>query len=175
LGARKNLLAIDNTTMVWSRWKTDNEEKQPMKKAKDEINAFLGKDTEFEGKFSFTGTVRIDGKFSGEIFSSGTLIIGESAVIKSKVHVGDMIISGEVHGDIVAENKIEINVPGKLFGNIQTPKLVIKEGVIFEGNCTMQGLEKETHYKTALPPQKVEDLSTLKQCSPRKTISAGEV
>jgi cytoskeletal protein CcmA (bactofilin family) len=148
--------------MVWSRWKIDNAEKEHMKKAKDEISAFLGKDTEFEGKFSFTGAVRIDGKFSGEIFSSGTLIVGESAVIKSKVHVGDMILSGEVHGDIVAVNKIEINVPGKLFGNIRTPKLVIKEGVIFEGNCTMRAIDKEIQHKTTLPPQKVESLSILK-------------
>ncbi|MBW1857317.1 MAG: polymer-forming cytoskeletal protein, partial [Deltaproteobacteria bacterium] len=89
-----------------------------MKKTKDEINAFLGRDTEFEGKFSFTGAVRVDGNISGEIFSSGTLIVGESAVINSQIHVADIIISGEVHGDIVAERKIEINVPGKLFGNI---------------------------------------------------------
>jgi cytoskeletal protein CcmA (bactofilin family) len=148
--------------MVWSRWKIGNVEKKPMKKAKDEINAFLGKDTEFEGKFSFTGAVRIDGKFSGEIFSSGTLIVGESAVIKSKIHVGDMMLSGEVHGDIVAVNKIEINVPGKLFGNIQTPKLVIREGVIFEGNCTMMDIDKEIQNETTPPSQKVESLSILK-------------
>jgi len=108
-----------------------------MKKPKDEIGTFLGKDMEFEGEFSFTGAVRIDGRFSGEISSNGTLIIGESAIIKSQIHVTDMIISGEVHGDISAENKIEINVPGKLFGNIQTPKLVIQEGAVFEGNCKM--------------------------------------
>jgi cytoskeletal protein CcmA (bactofilin family) len=133
-----------------------------MKKDRDEINAFLGRDTEFDGKFSFTGAVRIDGKFSGEIFSNGTLIVGESAVVNSRVHVGDMIISGEVHGDIVAENKIEITVPGKLFGNIQTPKLVIEEGVIFEGNCKMQALEKDAQYKTTLPSQRIENLSVLK-------------
>jgi len=124
-----------------------------MKKDKDDINAFLGKDTEFEGKFSFTGTVRIDGRFSGEIFSSGTLIIGESAVIKSKVHVGDMITRGEVYGDIVAENKIEINVPGKLFGNIQTQRLVVEEGVIFEGNCKMQNPARENQHETIIPSQ----------------------
>jgi len=110
---------------------------------KDEINAFLGKDIEFEGRFSFTGTARIDGKFSGEIVSSGTLIVGESAIIKSQIHVADMIINGEVHGDIAAENKIEIRVPGKLFGNIQTPKLVAEEGVIFEGNCKMEDLREK--------------------------------
>ena len=133
-----------------------------MKKPKDEIYAFLGKDTEFEGKFSFTGAVRIDGKLSGEIFSNGILIVGESAVIKSQIHVAEMIISGEVHGDIFAEKKIEITVPGKLFGNIQTPKLVLEEGVIFEGNCKMKDLKEEKKKDLDLSPKKTEGLSILK-------------
>jgi len=133
-----------------------------MKKTKDEINAFLGKDTEFEGKFSFTGAVRVDGKISGEIFSNGTLIVGESAAIKAQIHVTDIIISGEVHGDILAEKKIEITVPGKLFGNIKTPKLVLEEGVIFEGNCKMKNLKPGTEKDTALSPKKTEGLSVLK-------------
>ena len=133
-----------------------------MKQTKDEINAFLGKDTEFEGKLSFTGAVRLDGKFSGEIFSSGTLIVGESAIIKSQIHVADMVISGEVHGDIFAEKKIEINVPGKLFGNIKTPKLVVEEGVIFEGSCKMQDLGERAKKDLAVPPKKPEGISVLK-------------
>jgi len=133
-----------------------------MKKAKDEINAFLGEDTEFEGKFSFTGAVRIDGKFSGEIFSNGTLIVGESAVIKAQIQVADMIISGEVRGDISAERKIEIIFPGKLFGNIETPKLVLEEGVIFEGNCKMEDLKEKTRKNLDASQKKPEGLSVLK-------------
>lgn len=133
-----------------------------MKKSKDEINAFLGRDTEFEGKLSFTGAVRIDGKLSGEIFSSGTLIVGESAVIKAQIHIADMVISGEVRGDIFAEKKIEITVPGKLFGNIKTPKLVLEEGVIFEGNCKMKDLKEETNNDRAVSQKQTESLSVLK-------------
>jgi cytoskeletal protein CcmA (bactofilin family) len=133
-----------------------------MKKIKDEINAFLGRDTEFEGKFSFTGAVRVDGKISGEIFSNGTLIVGESAVIKAQIHVAHIIISGEVHGDILAEKKIEITVPGKLFGNIKTPKLVLEEGVIFEGNCKMKDLKEETNNDRAVSQKQTEGLSVLK-------------
>jgi len=133
-----------------------------MKKSKDEINAFLGRDTEFEGKLSFTGAVRIDGKLSGEIFSSGILIVGESAVIKAQIHIADMVISGEVHGDIFAEKKIEITVPGKLFGNIKTPKLVLEEGVIFEGNCKMKDLKEETNNDRAVSQKQTEGLSVLK-------------
>ena len=134
-----------------------------MKKSKDEINAFLGKETEFDGKFSFTGAVRIDGKLSGEIFSSGTLIAGESSVIKAQIHVADMIIKGEVYGDIFAENKIEVNVPGKLFGNIESPRLVIEEGVVFEGKCKMKDVGKDNKENQVQSKNKAENLSVLKQ------------
>jgi cytoskeletal protein CcmA (bactofilin family) len=119
-------------------------------KNKDQINAFLGKDTEFEGKLSFKGAVRIDGRFTGEIFTDGALIAGESAVIKSEIHVSHIIISGEIRGNIVADKRIEIHAPGKVYGNIQAPVVVIDEGVIFEGNCRMQKLEAEREKKLAI-------------------------
>ena len=67
-------------------------------KNRDEINAFLGRDTEFEGKLSFKGAVRIDGHFTGEIFTEGTLIVGESAVIKSDIHVSHGCSPGYFNG-----------------------------------------------------------------------------
>jgi cytoskeletal protein CcmA (bactofilin family) len=107
-----------------------------MKKG-DEINAFLGRNTDFDGKLSFKGAVRIDGYFQGEIHSEGTLIVGESAVVQSDVHVSHIIVNGEVRGNIVATQRIEIHAPGKVYGNIQCPTLVIDEGVSFEGQCRM--------------------------------------
>ena len=116
----------------------------------DEINAFLGADTEFEGKLSFRGAVRIDGKFKGEIFTEGTLIVGESAVIESTIHVSHIIVSGEITGNIVADSRIEIHAPGRVFGNIQSPVIVIEEGVIFEGNCKMQRSDEDKDKKVAV-------------------------
>ena len=106
-------------------------------KKRDEINAFLGKNTEFEGKLSFKGAVRIDGQFKGEIVSEGTLIVGQSAQVESDVHVSRIVISGEFKGNIFANNRIEIHAPGRVFGNLQAPVVVIDEGVVFEGNCRM--------------------------------------
>lgn len=119
-------------------------------KNRDQINAFLGKDTEFEGKLSFRGAVRIDGHFTGEIFTEGTLIAGDTAVIKSEIHVSHIIISGEIRGNIIADKRIEIHAPGKVYGNIQAPVVVIDEGVIFEGNCRMQKIEAEREKKLAI-------------------------
>lgn len=119
-------------------------------KNRNEINAFLGKDTEFEGKLSFNGAVRIDGRFKGEIFTQGTLIVGESAIIESEIHVSHIIISGEIRGNIRADNRIEIHSPGKVFGNIQAPVVVIDEGVIFEGNCSMEDVNDLESKKLAV-------------------------
>ena len=103
-----------------------------------EIDAFLGKDTEFVGKLVFNGGVRLDGKFSGEIFSSGSLIIGETAIINAEIKVDSITISGNVNGNIDAKTLIELYPPGRLTGNIRSPSLIINEGVIFQGNCNME-------------------------------------
>jgi cytoskeletal protein CcmA (bactofilin family) len=119
-------------------------------KKRNEINAFLGRDTEFEGKLSFSGAVRLDGRFTGEIFTEGTLIVGESAVIESDIHASHIIISGEIRGNIAADDRIEIHAPGKVFGNIQAPTVVIDEGVVFEGNCRMQRIHETDDKKLSV-------------------------
>ena len=106
-----------------------------MKKRKNQITAFLGRETEFEGNLSFKGIVRIDGRFKGEVTTEGTLIVGETAIMDCDIHASNVIISGEVRGHIVAGEKIEILDPGKVFGDIEAPSVTINAGVIFEGNC----------------------------------------
>ena len=116
----------------------------------EEISAFLGKETAFEGKMTFEGVFRLDGKFQGEIFESGTLIVGESAVVKGKVEVNTLVINGLVEGEVHAKERVEIHTTGKFFGNLSTPIITIAEGGIFEGNCKMEG-----------KPHKKEDLELL--------------
>ena len=111
------------------------------------INTFLGKDTKFEGILNFNGTVRIDGHFKGEITSTeGNLIVGEFGMIDADIHVSQIIISGEIRGNIIAEHKIDIQPQGKVFGNIQAPTLSIQEGAILEGDVLMSPTE-ETYEK----------------------------
>lgn len=105
--------------------------------APSDMKAVLGKGSEFEGKLKFEGTVRIDGKFRGEIKSEGVLIIGDHATIDGDVDVESAIISGELKGNVKAKTRVELRAPGKLYGNIATPIIVIEEGVIFDGNCQM--------------------------------------
>jgi cytoskeletal protein CcmA (bactofilin family) len=103
----------------------------------EEISAFLGKETLFEGKMTFQGVFRLDGRFEGEIFESGTLIVGESALIKGKVGVNTIIINGRVEGELHAEERVEIHSTGKFSGTLITPLLVVNEGGFLNGHCKM--------------------------------------
>ncbi len=102
-----------------------------------EIKAFLGEGTDFKGILTFEGTVRIDGKLEGEVYTEETLIIGESAVVAAEINVHTVVVSGVVRGNITATSKVEVYRPGKIYGNVKTPNLFIEEGVIFEGSCSM--------------------------------------
>jgi cytoskeletal protein CcmA (bactofilin family) len=101
------------------------------------LTAFLGEGTNFKGTLTFEGTVRIDGRLEGEIFTKDTLVIGEGAQVNASIQAGVVEIGGTVHGNVTAERKVDIRAGGRLHGNISTPSLVIEEGVVFEGSCTM--------------------------------------
>ncbi|HEV3031727.1 MAG TPA: polymer-forming cytoskeletal protein [Polyangia bacterium] len=103
-----------------------------------EVTTLLGRGSEFEGKLSFEGTVRVDGKLSGEIFTDDVLIIGEGAEVNAEISVGAIIIEGTVHGNIHAKRSVEIHTPARVRGNISTPSLAIDKGVMFDGQCQME-------------------------------------
>src|ERR1700759_2798566 len=98
-----------------------------------EITTPLGRGSEFEGKLTFEGTVRIDGKLSGEIFSEDVLVVGEGAQVNAEIDVGVIIVEGNVTGNIHAKRAVELHAPARVKGNIETPSLYIDKGVIFEG------------------------------------------
>lgn len=103
-----------------------------------ELNALLGRGTEFDGKLAFEGRVRIDGKFSGKIFSDDVLILGEGAEVRAEIEVGTLIVrGGALWGNVRATQLVEIHNPGRVYGDIHSPQLFIDKGVVFEGKCVM--------------------------------------
>ena len=106
--------------------------------AMGEITTLLGRGASFEGKLTFDGTVRIDGRFKGEVFSDDTLVIGEGAVVEAEIDIGEVIIQGTVVGNVKAKRSIEIHAPGRVKGDLHTPTLQIDKGVIFEGRSFME-------------------------------------
>jgi cytoskeletal protein CcmA (bactofilin family) len=145
-----------------------------MKKT-DEICALLGEDTEFNGSLKFYGTIRIDGNFSGEIQGEGTLVVGEKGRLESNVRVSQIDVSGEVKGNIVADQKIEIRPSGRVSGDILSPTVIINEGAVFDGNCRTRsvGDEEEMESSTASPLSHEPPTPPLAEASTQKQSGAG--
>jgi cytoskeletal protein CcmA (bactofilin family) len=108
-----------------------------MKPNLEEVSVFWGKDSLLKGIMNSEGIFRLDGKVEGEIYHRGTLVVGETAIIKGKVEATTLILNGILEGEVTTKERMEIHARGKLYGTIFTPIFVIQEGGIFEGNCKM--------------------------------------
>src|SRR6267142_996180 len=122
------------------------------------LSGFVGSGTVITGEASFKSMLRVDGRFSGRITSTGgALIVGAGGQVDANVEVSVATIHGVVNGDIIAGQRIELGRAGKLSGNIQTPSLVIEQGAVFEGSCKMvQAKTTATATATATNTPKVE-------------------
>src|SRR5438477_7328042 len=109
---------------------------KPKVKASD-LTAFIDEGSEIEGKFTFNGTVMLNGRFRGEIVTNSSLIIGEKGVVNASIRAGVVLISGEVVGNVLASERVELRGSARVFGDVEAPVVVVEEGVTFEGKCRM--------------------------------------
>lgn len=126
------------------------EKKDWLKGKESQVNGLLDKGCSFEGKIVFDGTVQINGDFSGEIQSEGTLIVGQEARVFGEVHVDTLVCYGTVDGKVEAKTRIEIHVPSVVTADLVTKNLSIEEGALFQGSCHMHhasNIETIPHHK----------------------------
>jgi cytoskeletal protein CcmA (bactofilin family) len=102
-----------------------------------DIIAFVGEEVTFKGTIRYQGTVRVDGRLEGEIYTDGNLIIGQKAVITAKIEAGMVTCQGRITGEILAKNRVKLLSPAVFDGSITTPLLSMDEGVMFNGSCNM--------------------------------------
>lgn len=109
-------------------------QKKPMEEV---TSTLIGPGTEFKGTLKDRGSIRVDGKFEGEIQTEGNVIIGEDADVQANIKANGVVIAGKVVGDIDCEGKVEIFSEGSLEGKVKALNLVIAEGAFFNGECRM--------------------------------------
>ena len=101
------------------------------------INSLIGEGSFFKGDISLSGLLRIDGDFSGTIKDGGKVLVGKSGRAEASVSADIVVIGGVLKGNVVAKEKVVILSTGMVIGNINAPRLLIEDGVIFNGNCTV--------------------------------------
>jgi cytoskeletal protein CcmA (bactofilin family) len=102
------------------------------------LSGYVGNGTTLTGETEFSAMLRVDGHLVGTVTSeAGTLIVGNSGQVDANVIVAAAMISGAVNGDIFATEKLQLGRTARVMGNIQSPRLIIEEGAILEGSCSM--------------------------------------
>ncbi|HNU07270.1 MAG TPA: polymer-forming cytoskeletal protein [Pyrinomonadaceae bacterium] len=102
------------------------------------LSGYVGNGTVLTGETNFQAMLRVDGHLTGRVTSeNGTLIVGSTGRVDANIAVAAAVVNGTVNGDIIASEKLELGRSARLVGNVQTPRIVVEEGAIFEGNCSM--------------------------------------
>jgi cytoskeletal protein CcmA (bactofilin family) len=101
------------------------------------INSIIGEGSEFRGEFKVKNLLRIDGYFKGTILTEGKVLIGKTGKVESDVRAGIVVVGGELIGNILVTKRVVLLSTCKVKGDIIAPALILEEGCIFEGRCTV--------------------------------------
>ena len=99
------------------------------------LNSIIGEGTRFNGEFDLNGLLRIDGDFTGTIRTNGQIIVGLNGRAACNIYADSVVIGGMVRGNVFTTDKVIILSTGMMIGNIRAPRLIVEEGVVFNGNC----------------------------------------
>src|SRR3989442_3625629 len=103
--------------------------------AGEESFTFLARGFEFKGTMTFEGTVRIDGMVSGAIYSKGTVILGEHAMIEGDISAGTIVSGGTINGKLKATQRGE-HLPSRgVEGAPQNALFTVEERVQLPRTC----------------------------------------
>ena len=117
---------------------------KPEDRKKETSVVVLGKQTSFNGHLKFRETLRVQGKFRGTIEATGALIVDKEAVVDAdRIIVSSLTVYGTVQGNVYALDKVDMMSGAKVQGDVTAARLRIANGVLFEGQCNMTGVDKE--------------------------------
>lgn len=109
----------------------------------DQTNSVIGEGSIFEGKFYIAGSLRVDGKFEGEIRTEEALVVGETGKVKTNIDANDVLMSGTLIGDINAREEVRLTESGRMVGDITAPVLNLSKGVVVQGKINISGGHKK--------------------------------
>ncbi len=102
------------------------------------VSTLIDKDCQIEGLLKAQGTVRIDGSFKGDVIVEGNLYIGETGKILGNIQANNLMVAGEIQGNVSASDQLRIATSGCLYGDVRVKIFILDENSVFEGNCKMQ-------------------------------------
>lgn len=115
------------------------------------VDTIISQNTVIEGKMTHPSSLRIDGKVYGEIKCEGDVYIGKDGYVEPKIKGKNIIVAGEVKGEVYSTEKVHVQPNGKLTGDVTTKRIIIEDKGIFNGNCKiMEEVQPSTNKKSKI-------------------------
>ncbi len=103
-----------------------------------ELNSIIGRGAVLEGKLEVQSSIRVDGRVKGSVKSSDTIVVGKDGVVEGDLTAKNVVVGGKVNGKIDATGRVVLESTSTFTGDLKTGKLVIDEGAVFDGQCSMK-------------------------------------
>jgi len=101
------------------------------------LGTVIGAGTVFDGVLITNHNIRVEGTLKGRVAVEGDLILEKEGHLEADVEVINAKIAGRVSGKLSAKKRIELDETALVTGDIHTKDLILNEGAVFKGNCSM--------------------------------------
>lgn len=112
------------------------------KQKNTKIDSLVGRHTEIHGDVKYSGGLHIDGRVKGNVIAQGDgksmLSISEEGVIEGDVHVSNIILNGQVIGNVYASERVELAPNARVTGNVYYNLIEMAMGSEVNGNLVHQ-------------------------------------
>ncbi len=110
----------------------------PSNMVEEKAETLVGASTSIHGNLRAEGTIRIEGMVEGEVYTAGNVIVGRSGKVVATITAQNVMVAGQIRGNVTATHRLEIVASGKVWGDITVASLLIEEGGLFRGQSTMK-------------------------------------
>jgi cytoskeletal protein CcmA (bactofilin family) len=99
--------------------------------------SLLSKEVKIEGDIQGNEDLQVDGQLKGSVKIDGDIFVGPTGTIEADVEAENVVVQGQITGNVLARKQLQIQSSGKLLGDCIAQTIDIKEGALFEGRSKM--------------------------------------
>ena len=110
----------------------------------------IGSTIHIKGDVTGDEDLVIHGHVEGQInLKDHNVIIGKKGKVEANINAKQIVVEGELNGDLNGEEKVVIRETGNVLGNVVSPRVTLEDGAMFKGSIEMEPRQKNSFNKTS--------------------------
>jgi cytoskeletal protein CcmA (bactofilin family) len=106
--------------------------------------SMIGKSIKIKGEITASDPVYVYGSVEGSIHApEHRVTVGKEGTVKADITAREVVVMGDVCGNLEGGERVEIRNDGSLMGNVATRRIYIEEGAVLSGTIDVRKPKKE--------------------------------